>query len=58
MPGFVEGLTRLVEDEALRRKLGRAGREWAETTHCKARFLEGFRSLTDQVGLRVHGLHG
>lgn len=51
MPRFVEGLTRLLEDAELRRRLGKEGASWVRDTHSKSRFLESFFQLAARAGV-------
>jgi glycosyltransferase involved in cell wall biosynthesis len=44
---WVAAVLRLLDDEALARRLGAAGRRYAEEHHCWERCLEPFRSLLD-----------
>lgn len=45
LPAFEDGLRRLLADEPFRRRLGEAGRAWAQENHTEERFLATFRSL-------------
>jgi glycosyltransferase involved in cell wall biosynthesis len=52
LPAFSNGLRRLLEDAALRERLGEAGRQWVSATHTRSRFLDTFAELCRRVGLR------
>lgn len=45
IPGFVAGLSRLLEDGELRTRLGKEGRRWVAETHSPSRFMQAFESL-------------
>ena len=51
LPSLAEGLARLLSDHALRRRLGREGRQWVSGTHNPARFTESFRALCARTGV-------
>lgn len=51
MPKFIEGLKRLLDDQELRTRLGKAGRQWVSETHSKEKFLEAFAGLCDRAGV-------
>jgi glycosyltransferase involved in cell wall biosynthesis len=53
LPRFAEALRRLLRDEAMRTRLGRAGRAWVSETHNTARFLSAFGALCAKVGVDV-----
>jgi glycosyltransferase involved in cell wall biosynthesis len=46
---FVAGVQRLLEDDALRQRLGQSGREWSVATHGQGPFLEAFGQLRHAV---------
>jgi len=46
---FVAAIRELVDNEELRRQLGREGREWANETHSAQNFLKSFNSLLAQA---------
>jgi glycosyltransferase involved in cell wall biosynthesis len=45
------GLERLLADQELRLRLGRAGREWVQSTHSRTAFLDAFFKLCETVGV-------
>lgn len=51
IPKFVEGLQRLLDDDDLRKRLAKNGKDWVKSTHCKSRFLEGFEHLCGESGV-------
>jgi len=52
MPRLVAALRRLLDDGALRARLGREGRRWVAATHGPERFLAGFDALCGVLGVR------
>jgi glycosyltransferase involved in cell wall biosynthesis len=50
---YVGALARLIADDALRRRLGGAGRTWVEDRHGVARFLTAFDELALRAGARA-----
>lgn len=55
MPGFVEGLSRLLDDAGLRARLGREGRRWVSATHNASRFAREFEGLCARATEGVEG---
>ena len=53
LPRFEEALQTLLTDHALRRRLGREGREWVMATHSRERFLESFFALCRKAGVTM-----
>lgn len=53
IPGFVAGLSRLLEDADLRTRLGKDGRRWVAETHSRSRFMVAFESLCMRAGVRT-----
>lgn len=51
MPPLRAGLQRLLSDQALRERLGEAGRRWAQTTHNPEAFLASFTALAARAGV-------
>lgn len=51
IPQFVAAISRLMEDEELRMKLGQSGQKWVESTHNLERFLAAFSILCQRVGV-------
>ncbi|MFY9621665.1 MAG: glycosyltransferase [Pyrinomonadaceae bacterium] len=47
--GFAAGLTRLVQDEGLRKELGRRGREFVARNYAKERLISDISNLYDQL---------
>jgi glycosyltransferase involved in cell wall biosynthesis len=47
---FCEGLARLIEDESLRREMGRRGRSFVESNYSKERLLADIMGLYRQLG--------
>lgn len=52
LPQFSEALKRLLQDTAMRVRLGKEGRAWVTETHSRARFLTAFRALCVNPGVR------
>jgi glycosyltransferase involved in cell wall biosynthesis len=52
LPAFAHGLRRLLDNTALRERLGDEGRQWVAATHTRSRFLEAFAELCRRTGLR------
>jgi glycosyltransferase involved in cell wall biosynthesis len=52
LPAFAGGLQRLLDNAALRERLGAEGRQWVAATHTRARFLEAFSNLCRRAGLQ------
>ncbi len=52
LPRFAAGLKTLLEDDELRTRLGREGREWVQKTHTAEEFYAAFESLCIQAGVR------
>jgi glycosyltransferase involved in cell wall biosynthesis len=52
LPAFTSGLRRLLDNTALRERLGDEGRQWVAATHTRPRFLEAFAELCRRTGLR------
>lgn len=55
VPALAAGLERLIEDAALRERLGAAGRAFVSQTHTRAAFLAAFRRLAAEMGVGVGG---
>jgi glycosyltransferase involved in cell wall biosynthesis len=52
LPSFRAGLQKLLDDNELRSRLGRAGREWVQRTHTPELFYSAFRELCLEAGVR------
>lgn len=53
LPALAGALRRLLDDAALRERLGRDGRAWVREHHSRERFLESFAELARRAGTRV-----
>jgi glycosyltransferase involved in cell wall biosynthesis len=53
LPKFVQALKLLLEDAALRMRLGSEGRAWVARTHTPTLFLQTFRALCESVGVAM-----
>ncbi|MBI4790118.1 MAG: glycosyltransferase family 4 protein [Chloroflexi bacterium] len=51
VPSFAAALEKLLRDDVLRARLGKAGRAWVNATHTEARFLESFSALCQRAGV-------
>jgi len=51
LPELEAGLGRLLADDELRRRLGRAGRRWVNATHTRDGFLRAFHELRERAGV-------
>ena len=51
LDGYRQGLTRLLNDHALRLDLGHRGRTWVRAAHNRQHFLECFDRLCQQAGI-------
>lgn len=49
LPHFIEGLRQLLNDDELRTRLGREGRQWVMNTHNQTAFLQAFKTLCQQA---------
>ena len=58
VPLFVDALQRLLQEDSLRRRLGRQGREWVTNTHTRAGFLQALAKLFRRAGLDAVARHG
>lgn len=56
MPHFVAGLSRLLEDKALRLGLGKQGRAWVERVHSAQEFVSAFGTLCSRAGVSWNGM--
>lgn len=52
VPKLAEALRELLENDDLRARLGREGREWVRQTYSRAGFLEVFTDLCHRLGVR------
>ena len=53
MDAFRAGLQTLLDEEALRTRLARSGREWVRATHTVGTFLDTFRRLCAHAGVHA-----
>lgn len=58
LPRFRAGLRTLLDDQALRSRLGREGRAWVQSTHTAETFLTAFSGLCRKAGVPCGRLAG
>ena len=56
LPHFVAGLSRLLEDKALRLGLGKRGRAWVQRVHSAQEFVSAFGALCSRAGVSWNGV--
>jgi glycosyltransferase involved in cell wall biosynthesis len=49
LPEFAKGLSKLLEDESLRKRLGKEGRQWVDANHSQKKFVSIFYELFKQA---------